>query len=120
MSNTTGIIDDKFKNAKHPYKPKKVSYRGNSIWIDPESKYDMKIIKCDSSKDIKFFETESLFPETAGENFWKLSPLNIAGSFSRDKPKNKIKKTENKTIKNGKTINIFFWIAITEKKRNFR
>ena len=60
-NNTTGLsaILGKFNNIKFPFKPKKVSYNGEQIWIDPEAKYDMKIIKCDSSTDITFLDVES-------------------------------------------------------------
>lgn len=47
-----------FTSGKYPYKPNKVKVSGTDIWIDPEAKYDMKIIKCDSSKDIKYYDIE--------------------------------------------------------------
>lgn len=60
-NNTTGIqpILSKFINVKFPFKPKKIRYNGEEIWVDPEAKYDMKIIKCDSSTDITFLDIES-------------------------------------------------------------
>lgn len=61
IENTTGIspIFTKLLVNKFPFKPKKVTHKGEQIWIDPEAKYDMKIIKCDSSRDITFLDIES-------------------------------------------------------------
>lgn len=53
-------LSGKLKLKNYPYGPKKILYPGSSasvppnLWIDPESKYDMKIIKCDSSIDITY------------------------------------------------------------------
>ena len=57
-SNTPGLPDS-FKNGKNPYKPKKIVMSPTqSVWVDPESKYDMKIIKCDSSININYYDIE--------------------------------------------------------------
>lgn len=41
----------------NPYKPYKVvNPQGKSIWIDPEKQYELKIIKCDSSTNIKYLD----------------------------------------------------------------
>lgn len=56
--NTPGLSDDFTTNAKFPFKPKRISYNSNEVWIDPETKYDLKIIKCDSSIDIKYLDIE--------------------------------------------------------------
>jgi hypothetical protein len=40
-----------------PYQPYKVNNPQNqTIWVDPEAQYDMKIIKCDSSKNITYLD----------------------------------------------------------------
>lgn len=54
-SNTVGLRGN-FDKIKFPYKPLKIS---TGVWVDPESKYDMKIIKCDSSSDVEFYDVVS-------------------------------------------------------------
>jgi hypothetical protein len=46
-----------FPMGRSAFRPKKLPLPNKSIWVDPESEYDMKVIKIDSSKDIKFLET---------------------------------------------------------------
>jgi hypothetical protein len=49
---TTNLQDgNKFNKIAYAFKPKK-NLAG--VWIDPETEYDMKIIKCDSTINIKF------------------------------------------------------------------
>ncbi len=48
-----GLNDKKF-----PFKPKKIEFNGSQVWVDPEAKYDLKIIKCDSTTDITFLDIE--------------------------------------------------------------
>jgi hypothetical protein len=55
--NTPGLGSN-YSRAKYPFKVKKLNVNNNSIWTDPESKYDMKIIKCDSSLDISYLDIE--------------------------------------------------------------
>lgn len=38
------------------YKAKKIDYNGNGIWVDPESDYDLKIIKIDTKSSIKHWD----------------------------------------------------------------
>lgn len=40
------------KNLKNSFLPKKIRFNNADIWIDPESDYDMKLIKVDSSSKI--------------------------------------------------------------------
>ncbi len=44
---------NEFSKIAYPFKPKKI----DNNWIDVETDYDMKIIKCDSTLDITFLET---------------------------------------------------------------
>jgi hypothetical protein len=54
-NNTRNLIDkDKFMKSAYAFKPKK---NLKNVWVDPESDYDMKIIKCDSSSSITFLDT---------------------------------------------------------------
>lgn len=48
-SNNLGQIKD-IKLSKKPFAPKKINYKGKEIWIDPESDYDLKLIRCDVVK----------------------------------------------------------------------
>lgn len=57
-ANTIGLTDNIKIQTRCPYKPKKIEYLGKQVWLDPEAKYDMKIIKCDSSFDIKVYDLE--------------------------------------------------------------
>jgi len=57
-SNTPGLPGG-FESVKFPFKPKKVNYKGKEVWIDPEAKYDLKIIKCDYSDRITYLDIES-------------------------------------------------------------
>jgi hypothetical protein len=59
IDNTPGLNIDKFNSVKYPFKPNKINIVGNQKWIDPESQYDMKIIKCDSSRDINYYDVIS-------------------------------------------------------------
>ena len=40
----TTLLDEKI-SYNGAYAPKKISYKGNDIWIDPEAEYDFKVIK---------------------------------------------------------------------------
>lgn len=40
------------------FKPKDISYMGEQMWIEPESDYDMKVIKIDSDNKVKYFDNE--------------------------------------------------------------
>jgi len=56
-TNTTGlssIPQTPYSNINYAYEAKQINGPSGSIWIDPDSEYDMKFIKCDSSKDIKY------------------------------------------------------------------
>ena len=54
-NNTRNLIDkDKFMKSAYAFKPKR---NLKNVWVDPESDYDMKIIKCDSSSSITFLDT---------------------------------------------------------------
>lgn len=44
---------------KTPFKPKKIEYKGNRIWIDPEDDYDMKIIKVVPTFNIKYRDKDN-------------------------------------------------------------
>jgi len=44
---------------KYAFKAKKINYDGKSIWIDPESDYDLKVIKIDSTSAIKYWDVTS-------------------------------------------------------------
>ena len=57
LTNTPGL-NNRFLTANFPYKPKKIQFQNNEVWLDPESKYDLKIIKCDSSRDITYLDIE--------------------------------------------------------------
>jgi hypothetical protein len=45
--------------VKVPLKVKKINYNGKDVYIDPESEYDLKIIKIDTYKDIKYYDVVS-------------------------------------------------------------
>ena len=55
-SNTNGLgyVPSQYYNTNYAYEAKQISGPSGSIWIDPDSEYDMKFIKCDSSTDIKY------------------------------------------------------------------
>jgi hypothetical protein len=40
-------IKSKVNIDTNPFKPKKIKYNGSDIWINPESDYDLKMIRCD-------------------------------------------------------------------------
>jgi hypothetical protein len=58
---TPNLLDvDKFKtSAAYAFKPKKLTVAGLSdqVWVDVEVEYDMKIIKCDATRNITFRDT---------------------------------------------------------------
>jgi hypothetical protein len=51
---------------KYPFKPGYISVGGKTVWIDPESDYDLKVIKVDSVIDITYDETQGA-PEISTE-----------------------------------------------------
>lgn len=42
--------------VKVPLKTKKINFKGNDVYIDPESEYDLKVIKIDTYKRIKYYD----------------------------------------------------------------
>ncbi len=63
--------------------PKQVSFSNSNVWLDPESEYDLKFIKIDSTLDINFFEQNDKKIETKIQRFL-FNTLNI--SFSDNAP----------------------------------
>ncbi len=43
---------------KYPFKPSKLKISGSDIWMDPESDYDLKVIKVDSALDIRYEDAQ--------------------------------------------------------------
>lgn len=43
---------------KYPLKPGQLNIGGNNIWMDPESDYDIKVIKVDSVLDIRYEDSQ--------------------------------------------------------------
>lgn len=100
--NTPGLNRD-FTNAKYPFKPKKIQFQNQDVWLNPEAKYDMKIIKCDSSKDISYLDIEGdnkKFKKTQILRFVKNNisfRLSNDGIFNVRLTKNSIVETVNNT-----------------------
>lgn len=43
---------------KYPLKPSSLKIAGNDVWMDPESDYDLKVIKVDSVLDIRYEDSQ--------------------------------------------------------------
>src|SRR5574343_565371 len=48
------LVSGSVPMPRTPYDARKVNINGNNIWIDPETEYDMKVIKVDSTIDITY------------------------------------------------------------------
>jgi hypothetical protein len=61
---TGGVISTGLpSNLKNSFMPKKIRFNNEDIWIDPESDYEMKIIKVDASPKIKFSDNTTNGPQ---------------------------------------------------------
>jgi hypothetical protein len=73
-TNTSGlssIPQAPYYNINHAYEAKQINGPSGSIWIDPDSEYDMKFIKCDSSTDIKYTDVSGTEKTTSIIRFIK-------------------------------------------------
>lgn len=75
-----------------PFKPKKVKWKNENIWIDPESDYDLKIIKVKPTFKVKYYDpnTKSFREATILPNVFQ----------------KKLKENQIRVIGNGKTYNL--------------
>lgn len=48
------LVSGSVPMSKTPYDARKVNINGNDVWIDPETEYDMKVIKIDSTINITY------------------------------------------------------------------
>jgi hypothetical protein len=83
-NNTPGLPADFITNAKFPFKPKKITYNSKEVWIDPEAQYDLKIIKCDSSIDIKYLDIEGDSSKTVSTQILRFVKKSLVIRLSND------------------------------------
>ena len=61
---TGGVISTGIPpNMRNSFMPKKIRFNNEDVWIDPESDYEMKIIKVDASSKIKFSDNTANGPQ---------------------------------------------------------
>lgn len=61
--------DFRSPNPNRSTLPKQVSFSGSNVYVDPETEYDLKLIKVDSTLDIAFFEQNDKRVETRIQRF---------------------------------------------------